>query len=108
MSHTHASRSLQLEVGAPVFAAHVEIDLVGEVEAALGLDDVLEHRQHVSVLAVELQLDLGFVPLEILGAHENASVRRGPAIPITPAGEPASDQTRFSLIFAAFPMRSRR
>ena len=85
MSHTHASTKLQVEVGATVLDLHIELDVVGQVEAALGLDDVLEHRKHVPVLAIQLQLDFRLVPLEILGAHEGkctaapqtASDRRG-------------------------------
>ena len=111
MSHTQASRSCELEVRAAVVALDVQLDLVGEVEATLGLDDVLEHRQHVAVLAVELELDLGLVPLEILGAHDARvyALHADPVI-VRPAGDCAcrAGQTRFSLIFAAFPMRSRR
>src|ERR1700761_8667903 len=54
-------------------AANVEAVVVREVEAALGLDHVREQPHHVSVLAVELQLHLGFVLLEILGAHATPS-----------------------------------
>src|SRR5215217_6603721 len=62
-----------VEVGVAVLVAHLEVELVGQVEAALGLDDVLEHAQHVPVLLVELQLHVGLVALEILGAHLRSS-----------------------------------
>jgi len=39
------------------------------VEAALGLDHVAEQPDDVAVLAVELQLHLRLVLLEILRAH---------------------------------------
>ena len=59
----------ELEVDATVLVAGVDRHRVGQVEATLGLDDELEHRQDVAVLLVELELDLGFVPLEVLGTH---------------------------------------
>src|ERR687897_31303 len=62
-----------VEVGVAVLVSHLEVELVGQVEAALGLDDVLEHPQHVPVLLVELQLHVGLVALEILGAHWRSS-----------------------------------
>src|SRR5215213_2848762 len=62
-----------VEVGVAVLVAHLEVELVGQVEAALSLDDVLEHAQHVPVLLVELQLHVGLVALEILGAHWRSS-----------------------------------
>src|SRR5690606_30518346 len=40
-----------------------------KVEAPLGLHDVGEQAHHVAVLAVELQLHVGLVLLEVLGAH---------------------------------------
>src|SRR5689334_15212074 len=43
--------------------ADVQLDLVGEVEAALGLDHMAEQPHHVAVLAVELKLHLGLVLL---------------------------------------------
>src|SRR5262245_9105430 len=65
-----------VEVGVAILVAHLEVELVGQVEAALGLDDVLEHPQHVPVLLVELQLHVGLVALEILGAHWRSSSSR--------------------------------
>src|SRR5919108_2670034 len=62
-----------VEVGLAVLVAHLQVELVGEVEAALRLDDVLEHVQHVAVLLVELQLHVGLVALEVLGAHRPSS-----------------------------------
>src|SRR5215468_12118661 len=49
--------------------ANVQLDLVGEVEPALGLDHMGEQPHDVPVLAIELQLHLGLVLLEILRAH---------------------------------------
>src|SRR5439155_3815399 len=60
---------VELEVGAVVLGAQVHVDRVGEIEAALCLHDVGEHLDDVAVLLVELELDLGLVPLEVLGAH---------------------------------------
>src|SRR5215211_2200232 len=61
-----------VEVGVAVLVTHLEVELVGQVEAALGLDDVLEHAHHVPVLLVELQLHVGLVALGILGAHQQS------------------------------------
>ena len=44
----------------------------GEVEATIGLHDVREQRHDVAVLAVQRELELGLVPLEILSAHRCA------------------------------------
>src|ERR1700722_8085026 len=54
---------------AVVGRADVQLHLVGQVEAALGLDDMAEQPDHVPVLAVELELHLGLVLLEILRTH---------------------------------------
>src|SRR6185437_7886438 len=54
-------------------ATNVELVVVRQVEAALGLDDVREEPHHVAVLAVELQLHLGLVLFEVLGAHATPS-----------------------------------
>ena len=79
--HVPDPRVLQLELevgrGRPRCCTSM-LHLVGEVEAPLGLDDVREHRQDVAVLLVELELDLGLVPLEILGAHTDHSPNRCP------------------------------
>ena len=75
MSHTQASRRRRSKYGTAVGLTHVELDVVGEVEAPLGLHDVLEHREHVAVLAVELELDFRLVPLKIFRAHVGTSVR---------------------------------
>src|SRR5690606_30471143 len=60
---------LDLEVDLAVDVAHVQVDLVREVEAALSLDHVGELPDDVAVLPVELQLHLGLVLFEIFGAH---------------------------------------
>src|SRR5690606_33813904 len=89
---------VELDVGAPTPVADGLRDLVREVEPPLGLDDVREHRADVLVLLVELELDVGLVALEILGAHDPA--------PYWPGRRP--QPSRFSRTLAAFPMRSRR
>ena len=62
-----------LEVGLAALGVLDHLDIVGEVEATLGLDDVAEQAYHVAVLPVELKLHLGLVLLEILGAHDTHS-----------------------------------
>src|ERR1039457_5746013 len=52
---------------------YVQLNLVRQVETALGLDDMGEQADDVPVLAVELQLHLGLVLLEILCAHARPS-----------------------------------
>src|ERR1700689_5385750 len=54
---------------AVVGGADVELDGVGEIEPALGLDHMAEKPDHVAVLAIELELHLGLVLLEVLRAH---------------------------------------
>ena len=60
---------LDLEVDLAVGVAHVQVDLVGQVEPALRLHHVGELADNVAVLPVELQLHLGLVLLEIFRAH---------------------------------------
>ena len=60
---------LDLEVHLAVVALRLDLHIVGEIEAAFGLDDVLEHREHVAVLAVQLEFDLRLVPFEFVAAH---------------------------------------
>src|SRR5215472_7840946 len=52
-----------------VGGADVQLDLVGEVEPALGLDHVGEQAHDVPILPIELELHLGLVFLEIFRAH---------------------------------------
>src|SRR5215813_8071386 len=54
---------------AVVGRADLKVHVVGEIEPALGLDHVREEPDDVAVLAIELQLHLGLVLLEILRAH---------------------------------------
>src|SRR5215470_2510691 len=49
--------------------ADVQLDLVGEVEPALGLDHVGEQAHDIPILPIELELHLGLVFLEIFRAH---------------------------------------
>ena len=60
----------------PAILALVELHLVGEVEPPLGLDDVLEHRHDVAVLAIELELALLFETLDVVffGVHGSSSL----------------------------------
>ena len=83
MSHTQASRSSSSDVRAPAGVADRLVHLVGQVEPPLGLDDVGEHRTDVLVLLVELELDVGLVPLEVLGTHGAHTI--GCAGGVTPA-----------------------
>ena len=46
--------------------ASLHINIVGEVETSLGLHDVPEHGNHISILFVDLQLDVCLLALEIL------------------------------------------
>src|SRR5205807_61699 len=72
-----------LEVDLAVRCADLQVDLVGQVEPPLGLDDVAEETDHVPVLAIELQLHVGLVALEVLGAHRRTSLpsRTAPSCP---------------------------
>jgi hypothetical protein len=47
----------------------MQVDVVGEIEAAVGLDDIREQADDVAILLVELELHLGLVLLEIFRAH---------------------------------------
>src|SRR5690625_6294031 len=71
-------------VGQPQFVedlstarADLQVDLIGEVEPAVGLDHVGEQVDHVAVLAEQLKLDVGLVILEFLGDHGSSSCRCG-------------------------------
>src|SRR5258708_32756713 len=55
----------------------LEVHVVGEIEPALGLNHVREEPDDVAVLAIELQLHLGLVLLEILRAHVLPSAAAG-------------------------------
>src|SRR5690242_3998489 len=61
--HRHLEEHLTLD------RVHLHLVVVGEVEAPLGLDHVFEQTDNIAVLPVELQLHLGLVLLEVLGAH---------------------------------------
>src|SRR5215467_10442311 len=54
---------------AVVGRADVQLDLIGEVEPALGLDHMGEQAHDVPILPIELELHLGLVFLEIFCAH---------------------------------------
>src|SRR6266851_5124033 len=62
---------------AVIGCAHLEVHVVGEIEPALGLNHVREEPDDVAVFAIELQLHLGLVLLEILRAHVLPSAAAG-------------------------------
>src|SRR3954454_14923381 len=64
-----------LEEHVPGLGARLHVHLVAQVEAPIGLHDVLEDADDVAVLPVEVELHLGLVLLEILGAHRRTSYR---------------------------------
>ena len=74
-------RDLEVEVVLGVAAG--ELDLVGQVEAALGLDHVAELADDVAVFAVEGQLDLAVVVVELVLIH------RPPTLPSVPRARSA-------------------
>ena len=76
---------LQLEVDLSPGLAHLQVDGVGEVEAPLGLHHVGELPDDVAVLAIELQLHLGLVLLEVLGAHRSSSGARPSTSDMSPS-----------------------
>ena len=74
MSHTHASAQLHFDHRASGVTADGELDVVGQVEPALGLHGVAEHGRDVLVLLSELELALGLEVLEIVGAQSGCSL----------------------------------
>ena len=76
---------LELDPGPAPGVADRLPHLVGQVEAPLGLHDVREHRADVLVLLVQLELDVGLVPLEILGAHGRHPTAVTPGQALLPA-----------------------
>src|ERR1022692_174142 len=62
---------------AVVGGTDLEVDVVGEVEPALGLHHMGEEADDVAVLAIELELHLGLVLLEVLRAHVLPSAEAG-------------------------------
>lgn len=61
----------QVEVNLTVCAAGLEIDVVGQIEPSLRLDNVAEKTDYVPVLTVELQLHVGFIVFKVLGTHSS-------------------------------------
>jgi len=47
----------------------MQVDVVGEIEAAVGLDDIRKQADDVALLLVALELHLGLVLFEIFRAH---------------------------------------
>src|SRR5687767_12137735 len=76
---------LELEVDLSPGLPHLQVDGVGEVEAPLGLHHVGELPHDVPVLAIELQLHLGLVLLEVLGAHRSSSGARPSTSDMSPS-----------------------
>src|SRR5690606_129089 len=75
----------ELEEHLPAGAAHLQVDLVGEVEAPFGLHHVREEPDDVPVLAVQAELELGLVVLQVLCAHVSIMPRDRPPVPHGPA-----------------------
>src|SRR5579859_740908 len=65
---THRDLEVHLTV---VGTADVQLYFVGEIEPAFGLDHVAEKADHIAVLAIELELHLRLVLLQVLGAHDS-------------------------------------
>src|SRR5215211_792940 len=63
---------LELEVDLSAGLPDLQVDRVGQVEPPLGLHHVGELADDVPVLAIELQLHLGLVLLEVLCAHRTS------------------------------------
>ena len=76
MSHTQAS--IRSTCTQPPSRC-VDVHLVGQVEPSLGLDDVGEHREHVAVLAVELELAFLFEPFDVVVAHHDSQASHADA-----------------------------
>src|SRR5438552_10348275 len=57
-----------------------ELHVVGEIEAAFGLHRVSEHGQHVPVLLPQPELEVVFVPLDVLFAHGASSSWTGSSV----------------------------
>src|SRR5690606_18563849 len=66
-------RHAYLEVDLSRGVAHLHVDRVGQVEPSLGLHHVGELTDDVAILAIERQLHLGLVLLEVLRAHPVAA-----------------------------------
>src|SRR5688572_2435597 len=59
----------EVEIDLGIGAARLQVHVVGEVKAALGLDHVAEQPDDIAVFTVELKLHVGFVVFKILGTH---------------------------------------
>src|SRR5258708_6843608 len=73
----------QLEVDLALGIARHQLDAVGQVEPPLGLHYIAELADDVLVFAVERELHLGFILLEIFGTHRLScpSYRSLPILP---------------------------
>ena len=61
----------ELEEDLAAVGAHLHINGVGQVEAALGLHHVGEQRDDIPVLAVQVQLQIVLIGLEVFSAHDS-------------------------------------
>src|SRR5205814_140643 len=68
-----------------------DVDRVRQVEASLGLDHEREHREHVAILPVELELAFLFEAFDVVVAHRVHQLLTRTPSPLcpTPAGSPA-------------------
>src|SRR6478752_5165491 len=71
----------QLEVHLTVRGTRLKVDIVSQVEPALGFHYVAELGDDVLVLAIELQLHVGLVVFEILSTHRTAPPHKRTCIP---------------------------
>src|SRR6476469_8984706 len=71
----------QLEVHLTVRGTRLKVDIVSQVEPALGLHDVAELGDDVLVLPIELQLHVGLVVFEILSTHPTTSPHKRTCTP---------------------------
>src|ERR1035437_1658138 len=55
-----------VEVDLTTLAADLHVNRVGQIETALGLNDVREEPNDVAILTIELKLHLGLVLLQVL------------------------------------------
>src|SRR3954467_6626756 len=75
-------------------AVDLQVHGVGQVEAPFGLHHVRELPDDVPILAIELQLHLGLVLLQVLGAHRGSPDTGRMAPSSTMPAAPVSWSTR--------------
>src|SRR4051794_26094014 len=85
----------------PPVAPTLELDPVREVEAAIRLHHVREHRQHVAVLAVQLELPFVFEPFDVVVAHASSGTPIGIVSPAAISGGASASSSRSAAIAAS-------